>query len=119
VPYLTTDLSRERWQPFRCDVEPERGSVRVVPHGELDMATCPELERHLRELRESGFDRVVLDLRRLTFMDSTGLRAILSEDATARVEGRTFTLIAGPPAVQRTFEVACVAERLPFSTPGY
>lgn len=118
MPQLTTDLSHERWKPFRCDVAPERGTVRVVPHGELDMATCPELERHLRELRDAGFDRVVLDLRELTFMDSSGLRAIIREDAAARAEGRTFSLVAGPPAVQRTFEVACVVERLPFIHPG-
>ena len=100
--------------PFRCDVEAEHGGVRVAPHGELDLATAPELERRLRELRESGFDRVVLDLRDVDFMDSTGLRLVMREDAAARADGREFALIAGPPGVMRIFEVACVVDRLAF-----
>jgi anti-anti-sigma factor len=111
---MLTVMPREDWHPFHCDVEPERGRVRVAPHGELDLATAPDVERRLRELRESGFDRVVFDLRELDFMDSTGLRLIMREDAAARADGRTFALIPGPPAVQRIFEVACVEDRLTF-----
>ena len=105
---------RDDWSPFRCDVEPERGSVRVVPCGELDMVTAPELERRLRDLRDSGFEHVVLDLRAVRFMDSTGLRVVMCEDAAARAAGRRLTLVAGPPAVQRIFEIACVLDRLEF-----
>lgn len=110
----STRSGRDDWLPFRCDVEPERGCVRVTPHGELDLATTPEVERRLRELRESGFDHVVFDLRELVFMDSTGLRLVMREDAAARADGRTFVVVPGPPAVQRIFEVACVDDRLTF-----
>jgi anti-anti-sigma factor len=110
----STSPGREDWTPFHCVVEAERGRVRVTPRGELDLATTPEVERRLRELRESGFDRVVLDLRELVFIDSNGLRLVMREDAAARVDGRTFALIAGPPAVQRIFEVACVGDQLTF-----
>jgi anti-anti-sigma factor len=113
---MLTSMSPERdvWTPFRCEVQAERGRVRVTLHGELDLATAPEVERRLRELRESGFDHVVLDLRELAFMDSTGLRVVMREDAAARADGRTFALIAGPPAVQRIFEVACAVDGLTF-----
>ena len=113
---MLTSMSPERdeFAPFHCEVEPERGRVRVMPHGELDLATAPEVERRLRELRESGFDHVVLDLRELVFIDSTGLRVVMREDAAARADGRTFALIPGPPAVQRIFEVACVSDQLTF-----
>ena len=113
---MVTSMSagRDDWTPFRCEVEAERGRVRVTPHGELDLATAPELDRRLRELRESGFDHVVLDLRELVFIDSTGLRLVMREDAAAQTDGRTFALIAGPPAVQRIFQVACVGEQLTF-----
>ena len=104
----------DEWRPFRCDAEPGRGRVRVIPHGELDLATAPDVERRLRELRESGFDRIVLDLRELAFMDSTGLRLVMREHAAAQADGREFALVAGSPAVQRIFEVACVQDRLPF-----
>jgi anti-sigma B factor antagonist len=112
---MVTSIDHGEWAPFHCEVEPDRGSVRVTPHGELDIATVPELERRLRELRESGFDRVVLDLRRLGFMDSTGLRLVMREDAAAREDGRTFAVVAGSPAVQRVFELAGVTDLLEFS----
>jgi anti-sigma B factor antagonist len=110
---LTSTISgRDDWRPFRCDVEAERGRVRVTPHGELDLATVPDVERRLRELRESGFDHIVFDLRELAFMDSTGLRLLMREDALAKADGGTFAVIPGAPAVQRIFEVACMSDLL-------
>ena len=73
----TADRSLQSGTPFRVDVHPERDSVRVVPVGELDTATADELQTKLCELREAGFDRVVLDLRELEFLDSTGLRLLV------------------------------------------
>jgi anti-sigma B factor antagonist len=110
----STTTAHEEWRPFRCDVEAEHGHVRVRPHGELDLATAPDVERRLRELRESGFDRIVFDLRELSFMDSSGLRLLMREQAAAEADGSTFELIAGGPAVQRLFEVACVLDQLTF-----
>jgi anti-anti-sigma factor len=43
------------------------------------------LEAQLRELHDVGFEHVVLDLRELAFIDSTGLRLILSEDKRSTV----------------------------------
>lgn len=100
------------WQPFSCRVEPDRDVVRVVPEGELDLATADQLERELDELRTAGFEHVMLDLRGLSFMDSTGLRLILAAEASARTRGTRLSLISGAPAVQRVFEVAGVADRL-------
>jgi len=80
--------------------------------GELDLATTPRLAEAIDELRDSGFDHVVLDLRGVTFVDSTGLRLILSLAASPL----TLELIPGPPAVQRIFETTRTLERLPFRT---
>ncbi|HEV7804266.1 MAG TPA: STAS domain-containing protein [Solirubrobacteraceae bacterium] len=102
------------YAPFRVDVHPERMVVRVAPAGELDVTTASQLECQLHELRDSGFDRIVLDLRRVTFLDSTALALILAEDRRARERGHAFTLISGPPAVQRVLEVCGVAGRLRF-----
>ena len=99
---------------FRVDVHPERELVRVAPAGELDLATAPKLELQLHELRDSGFRSIVLDLRRLTFMDSTGIALILREDRLASDRGHAFSLIAGPPAIQRTLNICGVLHRLPF-----
>ena len=101
-------------EPFRVDVHPERARVRVEPIGEVDLATADVLREQLRELRESGFHEVVLDLRRVTFLDSTGIALILTEDRHAREAGLDFTLISGPPAVQRVLGMCGVIDELRF-----
>jgi anti-sigma B factor antagonist len=93
--------------PFRVDVHPEREVVRVAAVGELDLATVAQVQTQIRELRDAGFERIVLDLRELTFMDSSGVALILEEDRCALRDGHGFSLIAGPPAVQRPLEVCC------------
>ncbi len=55
--------------PFQVDVHPERDRVRVVPVGELDVATTAQLEAEPHELREAGFARIVLDLSQLESSD--------------------------------------------------
>lgn len=91
--------------PFRVDVHPERDVVRVAPVGELDLVTAELLEKQLLELRNAGFDRVVLDLRALTFIDSSGIRVVVAEHQFAEEAEHAFSLICGPPAVRRALEV--------------
>jgi anti-sigma B factor antagonist len=99
---------------FRIEVHPERKVVRVVPVGDLDLPRVDALKAQLRELRESGFDRIVLDLRQLTFMDTTAVALILSEDHLARVDDHGFELIAGSHAIQRILEICGVVNHLRF-----
>jgi anti-anti-sigma factor len=100
--------------PFECRVEPHRDLVHVCPVGELDLATVEEVEARLEELRSRGFDRLVLDLRDTTFIDSTGLRLAVSWHDRARHENFGFALIQGPDAVRRIFELADLSGRLRF-----
>ena len=101
-------------EPFRCDVSLERDIVRILPIGELDLITAPILEARLTEVRNAGYRQVLLDLRGLLFIDSTGLHVILRHDAEARRDGFSLALVPGPPEVQRVFDTAGVATRLPF-----
>ena len=55
-----------------------------------------------------------LDLRRITFLDSTGIALILTEDRHARDAWLVFTLISGPPAVQRVLGMCGVIDELKF-----
>jgi anti-sigma B factor antagonist len=98
--------------PYRCDVFPERDRVRIAPVGELDIATAPQLEDTIRELVESGFDQVVLDLANVEFLDSTGLRIILRWHAAAEGDRRGFQVWPGPPAVQKIFALTGTDELL-------
>jgi anti-sigma B factor antagonist len=112
-----TAAMREDIQPpdFHCDVIPERDRVRVAPAGELDRVTTPQLERTIGELRQAGFDHIILDLRHLHFLDSAGLRLVLDLDASARADSHTLALVAGPPKIQRVFEISGTLDQLPFT----
>jgi anti-sigma B factor antagonist len=99
---------------FRCELEPERERVRIRPIGEIDLATVPVVEAHLSELTAAGFKQLTLDLRTVSFLDSTGLRLILEWDARSRADGFAFSLIAGPPTVQRLFDLTDTTARLTF-----
>ena len=113
---MSTDSQPPPSEPeqFRCEVSPERDTVRLRPIGELDLATAPILETQITELREAGYRQILLDLRGLLFIDSTGLHLILRHNAQARRDGFSLALVPGPPEVQRVFDTAGVATRLPF-----
>ena len=106
-------LDHAEFEPFRCEVDPDRASVRVRPVGELDLATVPIVDAQLSELVAAGFTSLVLDLRELRFLDSTGLRLLLTWHAKARAEGVDLRVIPGPAPVQRVIEVAGVAHSCP------
>ncbi len=101
---------------FRCDVRPERRVVVVKPVGELDIATEPLLEAQLRELHDVSVDHLVVDLRGLEFMDSTGLALLLRWTLSAEETGSRFSVIPGSPAVHRVLEISGVNARLHFVT---
>lgn len=77
----------------------------VALDGELDLASADMLEREVRKLRLAGFDCVVVDLSNVGFLDSTGLRVLLSLRNTAKRAGQRLILVRGPRQVQRLFEL--------------
>ena len=90
---------------FRCDVGNEDGYHWVRPAGDLDLDTVHRVESALGALREEGADNLVLDLRGLTFMDSTGLRLVIRWHNAARDDGFRFAVVPGPEVVQRVFRL--------------
>lgn len=91
----------------------DRG-VMVRLSGELDIYGAQVLRERLIELDRSPPPLLVLDLRGLEFVDSSGLRIILAADDTARRDGRRVALIEGPSRVQSVFETTRLDERLHF-----
>jgi len=71
----------------------------VAVEGDLDLATAPQLKWTLVELLEKGYERYVVDLSRLTYMDSMGLGVLVGFGR--RLEGRAHMALAGLPATQR------------------
>jgi anti-sigma B factor antagonist len=76
-----------------------------VLHGELDIATTPELVEMLARLRHFGH-AVTVDLAEVTFMDSTGLTALLDAHRQAEGNGWSFSVRRPSPAVKRVFDLA-------------
>ena len=102
---------------FRLDLEPERDAVRVCPHGEVDLATTGAIREKFEEMTALGFRRVALDLRDVTFVDSTGVRLVLELCESSRAGAWEFAILAVPPAVKRVFELTGVRSQLPFVAP--
>jgi len=80
--------------------------------GELDVATTPRAEAELRRVEKAGAGLIVVDLRGLTFMDSTGLRLLVSADARARDGEHRLAIVRGPDTVHRVLELTGLDARL-------
>ena len=109
---MPADLRNQPPAPFRVEVHPERDVIRVVPVGELDVATAGALERQLHELCDAGFEHVVLDLRDLTFIDSSGIRVLVSEHRLATTCGHELSIVGASAVVRRALEVCGLLEQL-------
>ena len=82
-----------------------RGDRTLVVHGELDIATAPELQRLLEGLRRRQH-AVVLDLAAVTFIDSTGLSALMDARVASDRNGWDFSVRRPSAAVRRVVELA-------------
>ena len=91
----------------------QRGeTVFVRLSGELDISSASKVEDELARVEPSRPETIVLDLRNLVFMDSTGLRLLIAADTRARNQGRKLKIVKGPEPVQRVFRITRLEERL-------
>jgi anti-anti-sigma factor len=100
-------MSGNEPEPFSIAVQEAHERLVVAARGELDLATAPQLEAVLLPpLRHGG--SVVLDLRALSFMDSTGVRVIVSAHLAAQEHGGHLALVRCPPdgPVGRILEIS-------------
>ena len=93
-------------QPFSVQVLRDRSEASLTLLGELDLASVDELERTARALRRAGAERLVVDLRRLEFLDSSGLGSLLTLRNDAKRAGHTLKLVPGSYEVQRIFDLS-------------
>lgn len=94
-------------------VEPDE-TVVVTFTGVLDLETIRAAEAAFADAEEHRPKRIVVDLSDVEFIDSTGLRLIVSADARSRREGRLLELVRGPDRVHRVFRMTLMDERLAF-----
>ncbi|MGO9489846.1 MAG: STAS domain-containing protein [Solirubrobacteraceae bacterium] len=97
---------------LRIDIRQESDRVVLTLQGELDMANASLLQGAIEEEKLQDTKTVVLDLEQLTFLDSTGLRIILSAREMCWRRGQEFAVTPGSQQVQRLLSVTGVGEHL-------
>ena len=95
-------------------VEHDRQVAVVTVSGELDLAAAGDAEQRLRPLEGRQVATLVVDLRRVSFIDSSGLRLIVALDARARANGRRVLIIRGSDQVDRVFKITRLETQLTF-----
>ena len=101
-------------KPFHCAVDDRDGAKFVRPEGDLDMSTAPEVEAVLQGALTTGSKRVVVDLRGLHFMDSTGLTLLTRWSLAAERDGFSLVLVPGNDRIQRLFEITRLVTHFQF-----
>ncbi len=98
---------------FGIQVVQNGASTRIAPTGELDIATTPALEQAIADATAEPGVTLVLDLRELTFMDSTGLRTLAQTNARAEQDGFTLAIWRGSRQIERVLEISGLGALLP------
>jgi anti-anti-sigma factor len=101
--------------PSVISAERDARKARLVLGGDLDMSARFQAEQALDALLAEPVEQLVVDLGEVTFVDSTGMGLVLEVHDRARTEGFKLRLLPGPDEVQRVFELAGVADVLPFA----
>lgn len=105
-------VSTSRPIAFELEVSASiNGTTTVVPRGELDLATVPELEGWLEDLCRARAD-VVLDLSEVTFVDSCGLHVLLRARSRAGKAHIGLRLARPSRTVLRAIEAAGLSDAL-------
>lgn len=80
--------------------------------GELDPHTAPLLQREIDQLLDGSSTDLVLDLRALGFVDSSGLRVLISAQSQLAGQGGTLTLHAPSETVRRLLEITGLIDHI-------
>ena len=98
--------------PFSVTIEQRGAAVHVALNGELDISTGQRLDDDLRRIEADKPELIVLDLKDLSFMDSTGLRLLITADARAREERRRLAIVRANVMIARVLRLTRLDERL-------
>lgn len=99
---------------FAVDTQYAGRCARLALRGELDLATIRLLEDELRVVWTRDLRRIEIDLRDLSFIGSSGIAALLEVNTRAQRAGIVLTLVRGPQAVRRVFELTGIESQFQF-----
>ena len=99
----------------RVEIDAHEGRTHVRVLGEVDLSTVSMVERRIDEaLTQWPTSSLIVDLRELEFMDSTGLRLLVALGRNAEPQGYKLTIVRPRADVYRPIEIAGLAPTLPF-----
>lgn len=90
----------------------EDGATTVVVAGEIDLVSAVRLDRELMTAVDGTSEWLRLDLREVTFMDTTGVAVLLKARRRALEAGHRFTVKSASPTIQRLLEITGLASLL-------
>ncbi len=98
-------------QGFHVDRVATDDEIRLALRGELDVSVVGAVEEAVGAVASGS--RVVMDVRDLSFIDSSGIRVLMSLDLRARSEGWSVAIEQPQPAVRQVLELCQIGERIP------
>jgi anti-sigma B factor antagonist len=104
--------------PLEVEVDETGSAFLVRLRGELDMSTVDQVRDCFEGVAWDEKPTLVVDLRELAFIDSSGLHAIVRLERHARDASRRLFLVRGPSAIARVFEVAGLANEFHWLEPA-
>ena len=104
---LCTDVGRG--SPLEVTISGDLTGVTLHVHGEIDLSSIPVLERCLEAAIEEHTGVVVVDLAGVTFLDSSGLQALVNAYRQLADRQRSFVVGNPSPFVERVLMVAGMA----------
>lgn len=84
------------------------GWLVIITEGEIDLATAPRVDAAFDDAIENGAERIAIDLRTVSFMDSTGLRSVITAHRRLEMASGRFAVVADDGPARRLLEVAGV-----------
>jgi anti-anti-sigma factor len=104
-------------RPARFTVDSDRrgGAVLLKMTGELDIATVPQAERAIEDALAAGSEQLIVDLRELAFIDSSGLRLFIVVADRAQENGWELTIVRPPEPARTVFRLTGAEGNLPFA----
>jgi anti-anti-sigma factor len=114
VPTMALSVYAERIAD-RLDISMELNgdTARLSLRGELDLASDRRLAEMLKQVADDDVRNVVIDLRGVTLIDSTGMRWLITADALSQEEGFRLWIVRAPGAVENALHASGMSARLP------
>jgi anti-sigma B factor antagonist len=100
------NLSASGNPPFHISVSQMEDRCLMVLSGELDVSTAPLFRDYLVNVTGDLVTDLVLDIGLLTFIDSTGLSLLISEDKRRSARGSSLTIFSPTPMARRLFDIS-------------